>query len=119
MKIRNGFVSNSSSSSFVLIVDLEEHKRALEKVEDVHNVLAEIFVGSKLKRFNGKDVLVITGGNYEDCSVIGNLSHDDVEYDKNKYEDEYEYWEEVVQKVWEEYKSNVPANSLIEVWSDR
>jgi hypothetical protein len=34
MKIRNGFVSNSSSSSFVLILKEEDHLRALNSFED-------------------------------------------------------------------------------------
>ena len=32
MKIRNGFVSNSSSSSFVLLVSKEVHDKAMEKL---------------------------------------------------------------------------------------
>ena len=42
MKIRNGFVSNSSSSSFVIIVKEEDHLKALEKIkDDYHKAIIE------------------------------------------------------------------------------
>ena len=34
MKIRNGFVSNSSSSSFVIIADKDVYEKALENISD-------------------------------------------------------------------------------------
>ncbi|KKN26711.1 hypothetical protein LCGC14_0871910 [marine sediment metagenome] len=37
MKIRNGFVSNSSSSSFILITDAGSHKKVLESMKTHEN----------------------------------------------------------------------------------
>ena len=37
MKVRNGFVSNSSSSSFVLITDAGSHKKVLESMRKEEN----------------------------------------------------------------------------------
>lgn len=42
MKIRNGFVSNSSSSSFIMLVKEEDHLKALEKLEhDYYRAVAD------------------------------------------------------------------------------
>ena len=62
MKVRNGFVSNSSSSSFVFIVDAEAHEKALSQIEDVDNILNCIFANSTKRKFGDRDVIIISGG---------------------------------------------------------
>lgn len=66
MKTRNGFVSNSSSSSFVIITTQEKWKEATKKFADKHgNDVAEIVKsefgrGDKAKVL-GQDALIFSG----------------------------------------------------------
>lgn len=60
MKIRNGFVSNSSSSSFILIVKEEDHLKALDNLDSefekkfLNNVMSdEKKFGTKFKFYFG------------------------------------------------------------------
>jgi hypothetical protein len=45
MKIRNGFVSNSSSSSFVLIVKKGAYEEATKSLTEIEKVVADVFFG--------------------------------------------------------------------------
>lgn len=119
MKIRTGFVSNSSSSSFVMVIDEEAHKRALAAVQDVDGFLAKVFEYPTRKKFMGKDVIVITGGDYEGYNVKGQWSDDDIEIINEKYEGNWEYYEEILQPVWTEYVNNLPKSCYIEERTDR
>ena len=121
MKVRNGFVSNSSSSSFVFIVDAEAHEKALSQIEDVDNILNCIFANSTKRKFGDRDVIIISGGDYESYNVKGNFSCYDVceeEIQKAGHEELWEYWVEVVDKLWEDYKNCITNNNYIEEWED-
>jgi len=72
MKIRNGFVSNSSSSSFVIVVPSEIHSKVLSEIDDnfITSVINEI---SKESKFNGNDVVTVvfeSDGYYPDLDVF-------------------------------------------------
>jgi hypothetical protein len=47
MKIRNGFVSNSSSSSFVIISRLEDHNEALKQLKPMQRKMIENAIAKK------------------------------------------------------------------------
>lgn len=56
MKFRTGFVSNSSSSSFVMIVDKDDHDKALENCSEY--VKAVIATLEKTRIFKGNIIVI-------------------------------------------------------------
>lgn len=70
MKIRNGFVSNSSSSSFVLAVKLEEHEKLIKNLSDFDKAVLKGL--GKVKNVFGQKCFVIgdsmdSGGYHTIC----------------------------------------------------
>jgi len=64
MKTRNGFVSNSSSSSFVIVTSKENHERAMKALHPyVQDVVNQVI---KYEKFLGQDVVY-----FGDLSVQG------------------------------------------------
>jgi len=57
MKIRNGFVSNSSSSSFILLVTKELHEKLKEELDPF--VIAVVEAMGEETKFFGKEGIVI------------------------------------------------------------
>ena len=85
MKIRQGFVSNSSSSSFIVTTTIENHERALKNLSPyVKKVLKEM-KGDKSKAF-GKEL--ISFGYYSDAG--GNGTFERIQEDIGCQEDESE-----------------------------
>lgn len=61
MKVRGGFVSNSSSASFVVMTTFQAHERALERLTDQQSAIIRQLVsikdmgGQKLVAHGGRD----------------------------------------------------------------
>lgn len=85
MKIRNGFVSNSSTSSFIIIVKVEDFNKLLTEIDPYQKaVLLEL--GYTERNVLGIAAVVISGmaGNYssfEGMDVARELYDEKFEYD--------------------------------------
>lgn len=84
MKIRQGFVSNSSSSSFVQMTTKENHEKALEKLSPIGK--AAIMELACYEQFLGKDVVVIS--EYEDRDGNGSLDIENFDVDISQFGDD-------------------------------
>ena len=93
MKIRNGFVSNSSSSSFVIV----SGKGAIEEALSPFSPRAKKFIAQVL---NCRDVAEING---QECEVYSQTLYDDTLYECWKYILRWEKEEgKDVEDGWEE-----------------
>jgi len=74
MKIRQGFVSNSSSSSFVYIMSKSDFEDSLSKMDDYQKEVIEKLRPSE-KKFLGNDVVIISGcrGNSSSFDFMGSF----------------------------------------------
>lgn len=59
MKVRTGFVSNSSSSSFVLVIKTEEYKAARKKTDAFTKEVLD-YMEPKRFKLDGADLTVLT-----------------------------------------------------------
>jgi len=59
MKVRSGFVSNSSSSSFVLVTSVENHERVLGELTEYERAVAEAMAVKETQTLFGKKIVVV------------------------------------------------------------
>lgn len=121
MKIRNGFVSNSSSSSFVLLVD--KNSPHLSKLEKLHND----YLALKRAKCNVNDNDISLFNNKEEWLQFA-MKRD--HFDENNSEDMEELFEDPMTGLFDlhpnkvifelsfEYGSQGLATDLIEMFCD-
>ncbi|MEK6832800.1 MAG: hypothetical protein AABY32_02040 [Nanoarchaeota archaeon] len=119
MKIRNGFVSNSSSSSFVIMTSLENHKKALGQMDEYSRKVMEKLV-EKSKLF-GRDIVSVSdmhlndgeSWNFRDFDYSLDGEYEEPEggdYDDCDEEDDDDNDEESSKKEKKNGKKQVPVN---------
>lgn len=112
MKVREGHVSNSSTSSFVLMTTKENYERALAEADPYTAAVAKALVDKDASKqvFLGRKMVVFT--EYSDMGGEGTFSWLDIKYKKPKAkkkeddEDEDDYGEEDEDKyeAWEKFQ---------------
>jgi hypothetical protein len=114
VKIRNGFVSNSSSSSFVLVAPLKAHQEAMGLLsnDDARMMKA---VGGKEQRVGNEQVILIAGHSNEDCNHIGRMNVEQFAEDEN-FDDE---WWEFDTSFFDRYIKLLPQDKIIYIVGDR
>jgi hypothetical protein len=106
MKVRNGFVSNSSSSSFVVVIKKEVHDKVLPLLTDYQRMIIEQ-IAEKDKAF-GMDVITI--GDMTDHGGESQLFYD-LPYDDEKNEEDDDNYREGPYEAYDAYRDLVDKNS--------
>ena len=110
MKIRNGFVSNSSSSSYVIVCSEKAHKKALEALHPYYQKWLENLHAEKQK-FAGLSVRVVNVTFYTEDEEPMEW---DGEYPKGAMVWDGDYCEDDVEK--KTVKKWVPANDVLDIY---
>jgi hypothetical protein len=121
MKIRPGFVSNSSSSSFVLVVSVADHAKAVAALTPEDQAkMRKVCTGSNCsmrKKVGEEEVVVIAGGDYEECWVRGDMCSESECDDVPDGMEYYEYWEQQCE-FWNNYIEQLSSDNIIYEWTE-
>lgn len=112
MKIRLGFVSNSSSSSYTLIVTKKAHEEALEKCTPFERAVAIEIMGKESKTLNSMEVFV--GSTWQDAGGNGTLNwmQESGEFSHLEPEEEDE-WEDPYYLAFNKYEEYIPKDQYV------
>ena len=104
MKVRSGFVSNSSSSSFILITSVENHKKALEQLTGYERAIANVMVKEREEELFGTKVVVAEEYSGEWSSIYEGVELDEKWLKHERSEEGGTEYPEIRSEAWHEYK---------------
>jgi hypothetical protein len=110
MKIRNGFVSNSSSSSFVVVIPKEDYEKMMNEVDGFQKAVIEA-LGPKKDNVFGREAMIISGfhGNISSFEYMEPDFKDYYDLDEEEFEDKYGY-EPYPSEAW--YNVTLPDSAF-------
>lgn len=106
MKMRLGFVSNSSSSSFVVTITKKAFDKALLKADEFTTAVINAMEKQESK-FAGIDVITI--GTHSDMGGGSEFDYMEIDLPVNENEEEPDKWE-----VYDNFISSIPAKDKVE-----
>lgn len=113
MKIRSGFVSNSSSSSFVIVAPTAAVEKVVSSLTPYEKAIVDYLVTGR-KTFMGQPVTIFGGmqGNYDSLEYF-ETPEGVVESDDDRYE-RWESWERFMELLEKEVggKDNLLVNEI-------
>ena len=118
MKSRNGFVSNSSSSSFVILIKKEAYNKEYEKSDDYTKAVLDELVGNP--SFDGINVfgtrcriVEFTDGNYD---YFADIIEYEVDFDEDKIPDTYDKnnWGTYSRDAWDQFTTRLDKDDIIQ-----
>ena len=113
MKLRSGFVSNSSSSSFVILIEKDEHEKVLREVHPYIRAVIEAIAETNTLY----NMPIVTVSTYNDQSGYNNLDDLDIDYNGGIPEGQ---WEEEMtpHEALEEYQAALDKRKCCNITMD-
>jgi hypothetical protein len=119
MKIREGHVSNSSSSSFLLVVTEDVFKKALKEASPLVKDIVKYLEPEKRRVFGKKVVIITTQDCHGEGTIFNMIQNGDVKVDVPKKEDDEsgEYADdadyikrEIADNAWNDFVAKLEKN---------
>lgn len=89
MKVRMGFVSNSSSSSFVIVTSVENHERVIKQLNDLEKAVVNAMMYKRSGTFFGREIMVGEEVSSENWYTLSEL---DIEVEVDCEDEIYDAW---------------------------